>query len=153
VHPYRDRANLTVLPDALVTRLTFEGAAITGVEYLRHGELKRVRATREVVLSLGAIHTPKVLRQSGICDDAQLRRFGIEVKQHLPGVGRNFQDHFMAPCVWEASEPIDGRNNLGEMTALWKSDSRRDRPDLQSFLTELPYASPEAAGSDLPTHG
>ncbi|CAB3766627.1 GMC family oxidoreductase [Paraburkholderia solisilvae] len=153
VHPYRDRANLTVLPDALVTRLIFDGAAVTGVEYLRYGELVRVRATREVVLSLGAIHTPKLLMQSGVGDDADLRRFGIDVKQHLPGVGRNFQDHFMAPCVWEAAGPIDGRNNLGEITAMWKSDSRLDRPDLQSFLTELPYASPEAAGGNLPMHG
>ncbi|MDQ7977264.1 GMC family oxidoreductase N-terminal domain-containing protein [Paraburkholderia sp. SARCC-3016] len=157
VHPFLQspgsRSNLVVLPQALVMRLTFDGAAVTGVEYLRHGELKRVRATREVVLSLGAIQTPKLLMQSGIGDEAELRRHGIELKQSLPGVGRNFQDHFMAPCVWEAAGPIVGRNNLGEMTALWKSDGRRDRPDCQTFLTELPYASPEAAGRDLPVHG
>ncbi|MFC0396810.1 GMC family oxidoreductase [Paraburkholderia rhizosphaerae] len=146
VHPYLDRPNLTVLSDALVTRLIFDQRTVNGVEYLHRGELKRAHATCETVLSLGAIHTPKLLMQSGIGDEAELGRFGIRVIQHLQGVGRNFQDHFMAPCVWEAPQPIEGRNNLAEMTALWKSDSTLDRPDLQSFLCELPYASPEAAG-------
>ncbi|CAB3769314.1 GMC family oxidoreductase [Paraburkholderia humisilvae] len=153
VHPYRDRSNLTVIADALVTRLIFDGGAVSGVEYQHHGALQRAHATCETVLSLGAIHTPKLLMQSGIGDAAELQRFGIPLVQHLPGVGRNFQDHFMAPCVWEASEPIEGRNNLAEITALWKSDSTLDRPDLQSFLCELPYASPEAAGErGLPVH-
>jgi choline dehydrogenase-like flavoprotein len=63
-----------------------------GVEIMRRGALHRVAAT-EVVLSLGAIHTPKVLMQSGVGDEAELRSAGISVRQHLPGVGRNFQDH------------------------------------------------------------
>jgi choline dehydrogenase len=153
VHPYRNRPNLTVLANALVTRLTIEGGAVSGVEFRREGELHRVAARLEVVLSLGAIHTPKLLMQSGIGDETELDRFDIPVLQHLPGVGRHFQDHFMAPCVWESREPIIGRNNLAETTAMWKSDAALDRPDLQSFLCELPYASPEAAGIGLPPHG
>jgi choline dehydrogenase len=47
----------------------------------------------EVILSLGAIHTPKVLMQSGVGDGTALQTFGIPVVQHLPGVGQNFQDH------------------------------------------------------------
>jgi choline dehydrogenase len=122
VYPCMDRPNMTVLTGALVTRLTFDGMAVTGVEFLRQGTLYRVSAAREVVLSLGAIHTPKLLMQSGIGDATELKRVGVPVIQHLPGVGRNFQDHFMAPCVWEARQPIEPRNNLGEATALWKSD-------------------------------
>jgi choline dehydrogenase len=148
-----DRANLTVRSEALVTRLTFEGKAVSGVEYLHHGKLRHVRATREGVLSLGAIHTPKVLMQSGIGDDAHLRQFDITVLQHLPGMGHDFQDYFMAPCVWEAPAPIIGRNNLGEVTALWKNDCARDHPDLQSFLAEMPYAGPEVVGAAPPVHG
>ena len=53
-----------------------------------------LRLGLEVVLSLGAMHTPKVLMLSGIGDQAELRRLGIPVVQHLPGVGQNFQDHF-----------------------------------------------------------
>jgi choline dehydrogenase len=150
VHPYRDRPNLTILTGALVTRLTFDGRMATGVEYQREETLHRVEATREVVLSLGAVHTPKVLMHSGIGDETELKSFGISAIQHLPGVGRNLQDHFMAPCVWEAREPIEGRNNLGEATAIWKSDAALVSPDLQSFMVEMPYASPEAYMGTLP---
>jgi choline dehydrogenase len=115
------------------------------VEFLREGKLHRIRATREVVLSLGAIHTPKLLMHPGIGDEAELKRVGIPLIEHLPGIGRNFQDHFMSPCVWEAREPTERRNNLAEATAMWKSDAALDIPDLQSFMVEAPYASPQAA--------
>ena len=91
VFPRMDQSNLTVLPHALVTRLTFEGNRTTGVEISYEGSTRRIRAGREVILSLGAIHTPKVLMQSGIGDQAELRRFGIPVVQDLPGVGQGFK--------------------------------------------------------------
>jgi choline dehydrogenase len=99
---------------------------------------------------LGAIHTPKLLMQSGIGDEAELKRFGIPLVQHLPGVGQNFQDHFMAPCVWEAPEPIERRNNMAEATAMWRSDAALEAPDLQTILVEAPYASPQVAKQPLP---
>jgi choline dehydrogenase len=95
--------NLTVLTQALVTRLAFEGKEVAGVEFLCEGKLHRIRATREVVLSLGAIHTPKLLMHPGIGDEAEPKRVGIPLIEHLPGIGRNFQDHFMSPCVWESA--------------------------------------------------
>jgi len=150
VSPYMDRPNLTVLTEALVTRLVLEGNKAVGVEFLRGGQMHRICAEREVVLSLGAIHTPKLLMQSGIGDEFQLKRFDIPVVQHLPGVGRNFQDHFMSPCVWEANEPIIGRNNLAEATAIWKSNSALDTPDLQTIMTERLYASPQVLKSPPP---
>ena len=63
VFPHMDQPNLTLLPHALVTRLTFEGNRTTGVEISYEGSTRRIRAGREVILSLGAIHTPKVLMQ------------------------------------------------------------------------------------------
>jgi choline dehydrogenase len=63
--PYMDRPNLTVLSHALVTRLTFERKRASGVEIFYDGKTHSVRAGFEVVLSLGAIQTPKVLMQSG----------------------------------------------------------------------------------------
>src|SRR5262249_29907487 len=92
----------------------------------------------------------KLLMQSGIGEVAELQRVGIPVLQNLPGIGRNFQDHFMAPCVWEARTPLDQRNNLTEATAIWKSAPALDRPDLQTFLVERPYASPQAVKVPLP---
>ena len=97
--PYMDRPNLTVLTHALVTRVTFQGKRATGVEIVYDSETRRISAELEVVLSLGAIHTPKVLMQSGIGDQVELQRLGIPLVQHLPGVGQNFQDHFRSTCI------------------------------------------------------
>jgi len=74
VFPYMDRPNLTVLTHAIVTRLTFEAKRATGVEISHYGGTHRIRAGREVILSLGTIHTPKVLMQSGIGDPAKIGR-------------------------------------------------------------------------------
>jgi choline dehydrogenase len=152
--PYMDRPNLTVLTHALVTRITFEGNRATGVEIFHEGRIHRIRAGLEAVLSLGAIQTPKVLMQSGIGDQGELRRFGIPVVQHLPGVGQNFQDHARFGCVWEYSEALPPRNNLSEATFFWKSQSGIASPDLQACQSEVPLASPEnAAKFDLPASG
>src|SRR5262244_1113913 len=99
VFPRMDQPNLTVLTHALVTRLTFEGNRITSVEISYEGGTRRICAGREVVLSLGAIHTPKVLMQSGIGDQDELRRFGIPVVLHLTGVGQGLQDHPAFCCL------------------------------------------------------
>jgi choline dehydrogenase len=144
-YPWMDRANLTVLTGALVTRVQTDGKRASGVEFLRNGRSHRVAARCEIVLSLGAINTPKLLMQSGIGDATELARFGIELVQHLPGVGRNFQDHILAPCLWEHKAPLSPRNNGGEATFFWKSDASLDTPDLQPFLIEFPIVTPETA--------
>ena len=91
VYPWMDRSNLTVLTGTLVTKVLFDGRRATGVEVIRDGKVEHVRAGSEVVLSLGAIHTPKVLMQSGVGDQAELQRHGIPLLQHLPGVGKTFK--------------------------------------------------------------
>ena len=144
-YPCMDRDNLTVLTGALVTRVLFDGKRAVGVEFLRDGQSHLIAAHCEVVLSLGAINTPKVLMQSGIGDQSGLARVGIDVVQHLPGVGRNFQDHILVPCVWEYKTPFPPRNNVGEATFFWKSDPSLDTPDLQSFLAEFAFSTPETA--------
>jgi choline dehydrogenase len=141
--PYMDRPNLTVLTHALVTRITFEGKRATGVECLYNGKTHRINAGHEVVLSMGAIETPKVLMQSGIGDEVELKRFGIPLVQHLPGVGQNFQDHAAIGCVWEYQKPLAPRNSGGEATFFWKSDPSLDTPDIQTCLAEVPLASTE----------
>ena len=143
--PYMDRPNLTVLTAALVTRVTLEGKRATGVEIAYDGKSVRIGAGSEVVLSLGAIHTPKVLMQSGIGDGSELQRLGIHAVQHLPGVGQNFQDHFGIGCVWEYQQPLAPRNNAGEATFFWKSNPALDTPDLQTCQIEVPFCSAETA--------
>jgi choline dehydrogenase len=139
--PYMDRSNLTVLAHALVTRITFEGKRATGVECIYNGKTHRISAGLEVVLSLGAIHTPKVLMQSGIGDQAELQRFGIPLVQDLPGVGQNFQDHPGIGCVWEYPKPLPP--STGSVTFFWKSDPNLDTPDIQTCQAEVPFAAAE----------
>jgi len=140
-----DRPNLTVLTAALVTRVTLEGKRATGVEIAYNGKRVRIGAGAEVVLSLGAIHTPKVLMQSGIGEASELQRLGIPTVHHLPGVGQNFQDHFGIGCVWEYQRPLAPRNNGGEATFFWKSNPAFDTPDLQTCQIEVPFCSAETA--------
>jgi choline dehydrogenase len=145
-----DRPNLTVLTHALVTRLTLDGKGATGVEIAFEGKIQRITAGLEVVLSLGAMNTPKALMLSGIGDRAELQRLGIPVVQHLPGVGQNFQDHFGIGCVWEYQQPLAPHNNGGEATFFWKSDPALDTPDLQTCQAQLPYCTPETAAKFNP---
>jgi len=150
VFPYMDRPNLTVLPHALVTRVTFEGKRATGVECIYEGKPYRIGAGLEVVLSLGAINTPKVLMQSGIGSQAQLQRFGIPVVHHLPGMGRNFEDHFWVGCIWEYPQSLPPRNSACEATFVWKSDPGLDTPDLQTCQAEVPFCSAETTAKFNP---
>jgi choline dehydrogenase len=155
VFPYMGRPNLTVLPNALVAKILFHGNRANGVEVVYQGKTIRFSAAHEVILSMGAINTPKVLMQSGIGDEAELRRLGIPVVQHLPGVGQNFQDHIgAASCVWESEQDVASHNNGCEATFFWKSDASLPVPDLQPCLLEFPFASPELANSyALPQKG
>jgi choline dehydrogenase len=154
VYPYMDRPNLTVLTNALVTRVIFDGKRAAAVEFLSDGKVRRIGARQEIVLSLGAVHTPKVLMQSGVGDDEELRRFGIDVVQHLPGVGRNVQDHVVfAACIWEYEKPLLARNNAAEATLFWKTDSSFDTPDLQCIQGEGLRNSPQTARFPPPEFG
>jgi len=143
--PYMDRPNLTVLAHALVTRLILENKRATGVEISYDGKIRRITAGLEVVLSLGAIHTPKVLMLSGIGDRGELQRLGIPLVQHLPGVGQNFQNHFAIGCIWEYEQPLAARNSSSEATFFWKSNPGLATPDLQGCQVEVPFVSSEMA--------
>ena len=80
---------------------------------------------------------------SGIGDQAELRRLGLPVVQHLPGVGQNLKDHSAVGCVWEYQQPLATRNNGGEATFFWKSKPDLDTPDLQTCQVEGPLCSAE----------
>ena len=142
LYPAMDQANLTVLTGAYVNRLTVEGDTVTGVEFEWQGQVRTIKASSEVVLSAGAIQTPKILMLSGIGDRAELNRFGIATVSHLPGVGRNFQDHpIIGGGLWEAPEPLPMRNNAAEANLFVKSRPELDTPDLHIWHIEAPYLS------------
>jgi choline dehydrogenase-like flavoprotein len=94
IHPYMGpRANLRVETQAHATSIIFEDKRAVGVKYRKGNELKEIRARREVILAAGAFQTPQLLMLSGVGDARELARLGIASAHHLPGVGKNLQDH------------------------------------------------------------
>ncbi|MFC0132479.1 GMC family oxidoreductase [Massilia eurypsychrophila] len=143
LYPVLGQKNVTLLVNTHVDRLSLSGNEVVGVELVRDGQPFRVRANREVILSTGAINTPKLLMLSGIGDQQELKRHGIKTVVHSPEVGKNFQDHILhGACLWESNLPGDLRNSGAEASGFMHS--RRGRtgpPDLNLVQIELPYAS------------
>lgn len=162
--PILKRPNLTIESNAHVTRILFEGTRAVGVEFAQKKERRQARATREVILSGGAVNTPQVLMLSGIGDPEILTRFDIPVVQALKGVGRNLQDHLDCSIQYESTQPITfysqsnplaaaqtglqyllTRKGLAsgqglESGAFLKSRSNLDTPDLQlHFIAALMF--------------
>jgi choline dehydrogenase len=97
--PAMGRPNLEVVTGAIATRIAIEGGRATGIVAMTPGGERTYAARRQVVLSAGAIETPKLLMLSGIGDGAHLAEMGIETRLHAPGVGRNLQDHLIAKFI------------------------------------------------------
>jgi choline dehydrogenase len=93
LHPAKQRSNLTVITRARATRVLIENGRAVGLQYLHGNQTRTAHASGEVILSGGAINSPKLLLLSGIGPGDELSRVGIEVVHDLPGVGRNLQDH------------------------------------------------------------
>ena len=87
---------MRIITNALVRRVLFDGKRAVGVEFSRQSTVERIEATREVILSAGAIGSPHLLQLSGVGEPEVLQKAGIAVQHALPGVGQNFQDHYIA---------------------------------------------------------
>lgn len=101
--PVHERQNLTILSDALATRIVFSGAAAQGVEVIVDGRPRLIEAD-QVLLTAGAVGSPHLLMLSGIGDARHLRSFGIPVVADLPGVGQNLRDHPTLCASWATGE-------------------------------------------------
>jgi choline dehydrogenase-like flavoprotein len=156
--PIKDRKNLTVRTGARVARIIVEGARATGVEIVTSRGLEIVRAEREVLVSSGAIGSPKLLLQSGIGPADHLRSVGVKVLHDLPGVGENLQDHLdlfvIAECtgdhtydgvaklhrtLWAGIQYVLFRtgpvaSSLFETGGFWYADPQARSPDIQFHL-------------------
>lgn len=152
-YPRMHQPNLTVLTNALVTRVILAGRKAIGVEAIVDGKRLRFGAAREVILSLGAVHTPKVLMQSGIGPAPELSLHGIPIVQDLPGVGQNHQDHIAFGCTWEYRAPQEVGGGGCEAVLYWKSDARLDASDLLHCQLEFAVPSPPEVGIQAPEHG
>ncbi|QFU17341.1 GMC family oxidoreductase [Microvirga thermotolerans] len=108
--PALTRPNLSVEIEAQATRILFEGRRAVGVEFMRGGTRRQVRARREVIVSTGAVVTPQLLQLSGIGDGNLLQQHGIPVVHHAPGVGANLQDHLQLRPIYR----VHGVRTLNE---------------------------------------
>ncbi|SJN41634.1 Choline dehydrogenase [Microbacterium esteraromaticum] len=141
VTPISDSPLLTVTTGALVHRVIIESGRAVGVEYSSDGTVTEARANVEVIISAGAIGSPKILLLSGIGPAADLEALGIDVVKDLPGVGENLHDHLLVSVLYESNEPIAaGQNNLLEAQFYSRStDWDGPAPDLQPLFIHLPY--------------
>jgi len=89
----RSRENLTILTNTKASRVILEGNTVTGVEISSENEKVVLNASKEVVLSGGALNSPQLLLLSGIGPKQELEKIGVKSKHDLPGVGKNMQDH------------------------------------------------------------
>ena len=108
--PAAKRPNLQIITGALVHRVVFAGRRATGVVYSRGGQVEIADAGREVILAAGAIGSPHILQLSGVGDPEVLGQAGIAVHHALRGVGKNFQDHYIA----RMSAEVQGIETLNE---------------------------------------
>ena len=146
LHPMMDRSNVTVLTGALAARIRFSGQRATGLDFLYEGKTVRVGAAAEVILSLGAINTPKLLMQSGIGDEGELTRAGVRVRQASPGVGRNLGDHVAFGCVWENAGKPSPRVPRSQTSCFLRTRTGLEAPNFYCYSHGGPEFSPENAG-------
>ncbi|CAD6560156.1 GMC family oxidoreductase [Paraburkholderia sabiae] len=107
LRPAQARGNLIIQTDTRVLRVIIESKRAVGVLVRGHnGSEKRIMARAEVIISAGAVVSPKLLMLSGVGNGDELERLGIKVHKNLPGVGENFQDHLVVPVDGELRSPI-----------------------------------------------
>ncbi|NMG20417.1 GMC family oxidoreductase [Brasilonema bromeliae] len=146
--PILNRPNLTVTTGALVTRLLFEGTRTVGVEYIHQGTIHQSFVQQEVILSAGAIDSPKLLMLSGIGNAEIVRSLDIPLVVNLPGVGQNLQDHLHVAVAHQATQDLQPAptSNIAEAGLFLHTEGRLDTaPDLQLFSGPVLWTHPAYA--------
>jgi len=106
LRPARRRPNLTIVSNALASRILLSGRRAIGVEY-RHGETTRVaHANADVILAGGTFNSPQLLQLSGLGPAPLLQSLGINVIADMPGVGADLQDHLQVRMQYRCTERI-----------------------------------------------
>ena len=165
LRPALSRKNLHVEKYAHATKILFEGTQAVGVEFIQNNQTRTVKATREIILSAGAIQSPQLLQISGIGPRDLLKQYGIKVVKALDGVGAHLQDHLGVNYYYRATEPtlnaqlgtrlgqlIAGIKflltrkgpltlSVNQMGGLIRSSKELTRPDLQIYFNPLSYST------------
>lgn len=142
--PVEHRPNLTILTEAVVSKLRIEAGRCASVEVKISGRPRVFTANREVILSAGAFDSPRLLLLSGIGDKNRLEAAGVPVVHHLPGVGQNLTDHPLAPGLLFRSDkaiPVS-RYNHAESMVVAQSRQSPGWADLMIMGLSVPFVSP-----------
>lgn len=155
LRPALKRKNLELRTGVFVSRIVIENGRASGVEIIEGNAKKIITASREIVLTAGAIGSPKLMMQSGIGPAAHLRNMKISVLHDLPGVGQNLHDHFSTDVTWILNGPHSYdkykkpywklaaglqyllfqsgpvASNIVEAGAFWWGSAKEKTPDLQ----------------------
>ena len=103
--PIRSRSNLTILKNALATRILFKNKKAYGVEYSKSDKLHQVSANREVIISAGSINSPQLLQLSGVGPRKVLEDASVQLIHDSPAVGKNLQDHLGVSYFYKSKVP------------------------------------------------
>jgi choline dehydrogenase len=176
--PALKRPNLTLLHHAHVEKILFDQhdqhkRRAIGVALKQHGQNREFYCAREIILSAGAVDTPKLLQLSGVADAALLKRHGIALTHHLPAVGLHLQDHLCASYYYKAN-----RRTLNDTFGSWfgklkvgiqylltrrgplslsvnqaggffKGDDAQAHPNMQLYFNPLSYQIPTDARASM----
>jgi choline dehydrogenase len=111
--PAMHRNNLTVYTGTVTKKIIIEKDEAKGVEFLiRHQQTEKALARKEVIISAGAFNSPQLLMLSGLGPAPVLKKFGVEIKKELPGVGQNLQDHLFFAVSSLCRKPISNNHWL-----------------------------------------
>jgi choline dehydrogenase len=144
--------------NAQALRLVSEGGRVTGVELRHEGQVKTVRAGREVILAAGSVNSPHLLQLSGIGAPSLLAEHGIPVVHELPGVGENLQDHLQLRTIYKVSglptlnsraNSLIGKAGMALEYALLRRGPMTMAPSQMGGFTR---SSPEHATPNLQFH-
>ncbi len=148
LRPALSRPNLTMLLNTNVVKLNFNGTRCLGVKLMTDGALKDIAADKEVILTAGAINSPKLLMLSGVGEAKALRSLGIDVVENLPGVGENLQDHVLVSGVvfkYKGKMPDRPADSNAVEAEAYLSSSPSGDTDISLVLHQLPVVTPEIA--------
>lgn len=162
LNPALGRRNLSIVTQARVTKLVFDQTAsgrvkrCTGVQLHEKKGARMIYARREVLLCGGAVNSPQLLMLSGVGNAEELAPHGITLVHHLPGVGKNLQDHldvniihrettrhatsFHPSYAWRGIKSVWSyfarrtgplTSNIAEVTGFARSSASETMPDLE----------------------
>jgi choline dehydrogenase len=147
LRPALSRPNLTLLLNTDVVKLNFKGTRCVGVKINTNGAINDITADKEVILTAGAIGSPKLLMLSGVGDAKALRGLGIDVVENVPGVGENLQDHVLVSGVvfkYKGKMPDRPVDSDAVEAEAYLSSPGGDT-DINLVLEQLPIVTPETA--------